>query len=250
VSGSHEGTDLEPFWVIPIDKTLSALRRSPAVVGIIVASFVVVGTGGAWPTVTRHLEVTSGSLADGQIWRLATYVLPHENGWAHVSLNMFVLSLFGWQLERIVGAWRLIAVYLGSGAIGMCLLFASSPINADRGIRSGASLAVFGVVAALATIHATTDGIRSSAMPWALGTCLVLLSISGALGIRGQGEAIPAGFAGFRFGFFNHSLGMIAGVLLGVALPDRCSRRARTTALAIAFAASIVALLFGVHRWT
>lgn len=248
----REGTDgvvLPPFLVLPIVETPRELRRAPGVVAVIVASFAVVGLGGAWPAVTRALECTTAGLGRWQLWRVMTYVLPHERGWPHVAVNMFVLALFGWQLERIIGTFRFLAVYFGCGAVGMALLAAANPIDSQHGLRGGASLAVFGVVAALATQHAVKVGVRGPAMVWAIPTCIVLLTVAGVLAMGGRGGVIAPGLDGFRFGFLNHALGMIAGVLLGIAIPVGSARPARLMTTAIAALTLSGGLLVGVARW-
>lgn len=250
---SHVGqpTDSAPFLVLPLAETPRALRRSPGVVGVIVLSLAVVALGGAWPTATRSLEATTAGLADWELWRLATYVFPHEHGWLHVAVNMTLLALFGWQLEHRVGTFRFLLIYIGSGAVGMALLFAFNPIDAERGIRSGASLAVFGVVAALATWHVLRDGRRSRAMLWAAPTCAVLLIAAGTRQVRGKEGIIEPGLTGFAFGFLSHALGMVAGVLLALAVVHPPSTRTtRIVGAGVALFALIAGLQIGAGRWT
>lgn len=239
----------DPFLVLPVVETPASLRRAPGVLAVIVASFAVVGLGEVWPMVTGWLQATTADLSDGELWRLLTYVFPHEHGWLHVLVNMAVLALFGWQLEHLVGTTRFLIVYFGSGAIGMALLFAFNPIDAAHGLRGGASLAVFGTVAALATSHAVRSGIWSPAMRWASPTCLVLLSAAGLRHVNGKDGLIDPGLDGFLFGFLNHALGVVAGVLLGVAVPWHASRTTRVAAGAVALVAVVSALVVGVARW-
>lgn len=243
-------TDSTPFLILPLTETPRELRRAPGVVAIIVVSLAVVALGGAWPAVTRSLEATTGGLAAWELWRFATYVFPHEHGWLHVAANMTVLGLFGWQLERRVGTARFLLIYVGSGAVGMALLFACNPIDAERGIRSGASLAVFGVVAALATWHAIRGGWRSPAMLWSVPTCAVLLIAAGVRQIRGKEGIIEPGINGFAFGFLNHALGMVAGVLLALAvIRPPSTRPTRVVGAGVALFTLIASLQIGAGRW-
>ena len=238
------------FLAFPIAETPRELLRAPGTLGIIVVSLLVVGLGGPIPQLTRALECTTTALADGELWRLVTYVLPHEGGWIHVLINMSVLALFGWQLERRVSTSRFLVVYFGSGAIGMALLFARNPIDEAHGLRSGASLAVFGAVAALAAWHVIDGGIRSPAVPWAVGTCVVLLLGSGLLNLDGHPGVIDPGLQGFLFGIVNHALGMVAGVIVWCALDGRLRSTLRVTAATIAVGLVPVALVIGTARWT
>jgi membrane associated rhomboid family serine protease len=237
------------FLALPITETPAQLRRSPGTSSIIVLSLAVVALGGIWPSVTRALECTSKGLREGELWRLITYVFPHEGGWQHVVVNMAVLALFGWQYERRVGSRRLVAVYLGCGAVGMALLSAWNPIDAERGLRSGASLAVFGIVAALTVWHVTDGGWRAPAIPWATGTCLALLVAGGVLAIGGHAGVIEPGLHGFVFGFLNHGLGMVAGLALGVVAVTTVRRSVRCATAASTALVALAALGVGLARW-
>ena len=237
------------FLVFPITETLPNLLRAPGTLAVIVSSLLVVGLGRLRTGITRALECTTAGIANGELWRLVTYVLPHEGGWPHVLINMVLLALYGWQLERRVGPARFLIVYFGSGALGMALLLGRHPIDAELGLRSGASLAVFGTVAALATWHATRGGRRNPATPWGVGTCVVLLVASGLLSvIKHDGETAPR-LGWFMFGFANHTLGMIAGVILGVAVDTHISPVRRGIAAALAVLAATSAIAVGVTRW-
>ncbi len=237
------------FWVLPIKEPFRRLRQSPGVVTVVVLSLGVVALGGLWPGVIRALESRTDLLADAQVWRLLTYVFPHEGGWVHVVLNMLVLSAYGPQLELVVGAYRFVVAYFVSGAVGMALLFAFNPIDAERGIRSGASLAVFGVVAATLVIHLVVSGWRSLPVRFAAGTCLMLLVVGGLLGVAGHQGVIEPGWHGFAFGFFNHSLGMLAGAVVGLAYGVRWKWMLAAATLALTVTAAI-GLGIGTTRWT
>ena len=241
---------LPPFLILPLRESPRELRGAPASLAVIVASLVVVALGGVWPSITRALEATTTGLADGQVWRLVTYVLPHEHGWWHVLVNMVVLASFGWQYERIVGAGRCLAVYAGSGAVGMALLSAFHPIGAEQGLRAGASLAVFGVVAALAALHVLDGGWRGPAVPWAVGTTLFLLVASGLVAIDGHSGAAAPGVDAFWFGFLNHLLGVVAGVVVGLAVPAQPTGRTRWFAASLAVLALVAGVGVGLARWT
>lgn len=53
-------------------------------------------------------------VTQGEGWRLLTYNFLHM-GWLHFGLNLTFLLLIGPSLERAIGAWRYLAVYLASG---------------------------------------------------------------------------------------------------------------------------------------
>lgn len=206
------------FLVLPFRETLPGLRHAPAVVAIICASALVVALNGPIPSVGRALQMTDVGLRHWQLWRLVTYVLPQENGWLHLVVNMVPLALYGWQLERVVGTVRFALVYFGGGAIGMALLASFRDINAQTGLRSGASLAVFAVVAATGLCCARAMYRRSAKIAWAAVTAGVLLLLAGALSARGIDAVVRPGLDGFAFGVVNHSLGIAAGLIIGGAV--------------------------------
>lgn len=89
--------------------------------------------------------VMTDGVADGQVWRLLTAGFLHY-GLIHLLLNMWALLILGREVERMVGRWRFVAIYLLSG-IGGALgeyLFG----NPD-GFSAGASGSVFGLFGAL-----------------------------------------------------------------------------------------------------
>ncbi len=81
-------------------------------------------------------------IAQGQIWRLFTPMFLHASI-MHVGFNMYALYLFGRRLERYMGHWRFLALYLISGFAGnvISMMFTESP-------SLGASTAVFGLLGA------------------------------------------------------------------------------------------------------
>jgi len=89
--------------------------------------------------------VMTDGVADVQVWRLLTAGFLHY-GLIHLLLNMWALLILGREVERMVGRWRFVAIYLLSG-IGGALgeyLFG----NPD-GFSAGASGSVFGLFGAL-----------------------------------------------------------------------------------------------------
>lgn len=236
-----------PFLVVPVRETPGALRRSPGVVAVIVTSVAVVGLGRAWPSLPEALEWSPDAFAAGEIWRIVTYAFPHALGWPHVTANMVLLALFGWQLERVVGTPRFLLAYLGSGAAGMALLFPFDS-HARHDMSAGASLAVFGVLAGLTAWHAVTGGWRSPSMVWAVPTCLIVLVATGMLAMVGHDGASDALAAGWE-SVWHHAAGMVAGALLGVIVsPTGIAPRAlAATATVVGLVGGLAA---GVIRWT
>jgi membrane associated rhomboid family serine protease len=96
-------------------------------------------------------------------WRMLTSVLLHAPigpgigivGLTHIGFNMYAVYMFGRPLENLIGAGRLLALYVLSGLGGsVAVLYASfaSLIGAGTGVY-GASGAVFGILGASAVIQ-------------------------------------------------------------------------------------------------
>lgn len=84
-------------------------------------------------------------VADGEYWRLITAGFLHY-GLIHLLLNMWALSLLGGDVERLVGRWRFLAVYLLSGLGGSVAVYL---FDAQNVALAGASGSVFGLLGAL-----------------------------------------------------------------------------------------------------
>ena len=82
-----------------------------------------------------------------QIWQLVTYQFMHA-GFSHIFFNMFILWMFGMEVENIWGSKRFLYFYLICGiAAGLAQLFIS-PLFSPPAITIGASGAIFGVMIA------------------------------------------------------------------------------------------------------
>lgn len=79
----------------------------------------------------------------GQVWRLATSIFLHI-GIIHLIVNMYALFIIGKQLEGLIGRWKYLLVFLGSGIIGSLL---SAVLHTS--VSAGASGAIFGLLGSL-----------------------------------------------------------------------------------------------------
>ena len=79
----------------------------------------------------------------GHVWQCVTYMFLH-GGIFHILINMFILWMFGSDLERILGTRRFIACYFFSG-VGAGLLNAAVTPHAPIP-TVGASGAIYGVL--------------------------------------------------------------------------------------------------------
>jgi membrane associated rhomboid family serine protease len=82
-------------------------------------------------------------------WQIFTYMFMH-GGFMHLLINMFILWMFGVELENLWGSKRFLFYYLmcGVGA-GLANLFIA-PMFTSTGPTVGASGAIYGILAAFA----------------------------------------------------------------------------------------------------
>ncbi|MTD14750.1 rhomboid family intramembrane serine protease [Nakamurella sp. YIM 132087] len=108
------------------------------------------GQAGGVLDVTRTSIFERGAMfpamvVQGEYWRMLTSGFLHL-GLVHVALNMISLYMLGIALERVLGRWRFLVVYL-LGLLGgsVSVLLFSAPVS----LSAGASGAIFGLMGAL-----------------------------------------------------------------------------------------------------
>lgn len=96
-----------------------------------------------------HGAMFPAAVTQSQEWyRLFTCMFIHF-GINHIGNNMFILFFLGDSLERAVGWWRYLLIYLLSGLGGSILSCWIMLTTGDYAVSGGASGAVFGVIGAL-----------------------------------------------------------------------------------------------------
>ena len=95
------------------------------------------------------------------LWQIFTYLFVHSSGFFHIFFNMFVLWMFGSELERLWGGRFFLAYYIvcgvGAGLIYLlCLWLGISFFNLSSAALTtpmiGASGAIFGLLFAYSLI--------------------------------------------------------------------------------------------------
>ena len=138
-----------------------------------------------------------------EYYRLFTAMFLHF-GISHLANNMLVLFLLGDNVERAVGHWKYLVVYLLSGLAGSGLSFAHAMLTGDYAVSAGASGAIFGVIGALFYIVARNRG-RLENMTTRRLEFLIFISLYH--GITGSGVDNYA-----------HVGGLIGGILSAIVL--------------------------------
>ncbi len=104
--------------------------------------------------VDDYFALSTGGLRHGFAWQLLTYQFMH-GGWLHLLLNCWALSVFGREVESVVGVPRFLTLYFSSGVIGGLLqALAGVLLGGDFAAPMvGASAGAFGLVAAFAMLY-------------------------------------------------------------------------------------------------
>ncbi|MFH1469835.1 MAG: rhomboid family intramembrane serine protease [Pseudomonadota bacterium] len=139
--------------------------------------------------VERLANWSPAELELGQVYRLLTYGFLHL-GVTHIAFNLLFLAYTGWSLERAMGRWNLLSIYLASVFSGGLLSMAMSPDRPSLGASGGD----FGLIAAAVVFGwKYGDLIPKSAQKyygWALLVYLVgaLLSGVSSVGVDNWGH--------------------------------------------------------------
>lgn len=120
-------------------------------IGAVVAGYVLQHVTAAWSTEFGLLQIGANSAAlvlEGQWWRLISANFLHGN-FLHISLNGLALLFLGISIERLIGSWRLLLIYLVTAVGGS----AGSVWLTEAPMSLGASTALYGLVGAFLTLH-------------------------------------------------------------------------------------------------
>jgi membrane associated rhomboid family serine protease len=125
----------------------------------------------------------------GEDWRLLTAAFLHI-GLVHLALNMLALLVFGSELERQLGRWRYLVVYVVSllgGAVALQLFG-----DPGRAV-AGASAAIYGLLGGLAVVMiARKQDLRGLLTLLAIN---VVISFLPGVSLLGHLGGLVAGFA-------------------------------------------------------
>jgi membrane associated rhomboid family serine protease len=106
------------------------------------------GVNGDRGWIFEHGVLFGPLVQDGDWWRLITSAFMHY-GPFHLLLNMYGLYFAGSLLERAIGRWRFLLLYLASGLAGSAGVLVYDVIVDRQSLALGASGALFGILGAL-----------------------------------------------------------------------------------------------------
>jgi membrane associated rhomboid family serine protease len=208
VGGALTGRPLVTYGLIALDVLVFGAQY---LVGVNDVS----GNYGMWPI---------GVAANGEWWRLLTSAFLHGSI-LHLIFNMYVLFAFGPTLERILGHWRFVVLFLMSALGGSVASFVFSDV---RTVSVGASGAIFGLMGALV--------IAGRRLRFDITQVLVLIGINVAIGFFSAGTDWRAHLGGLATG---------AAMAVVFILPERHHR----TLAQVLGTVAVLTVLVGLAVW-
>ena len=203
-----------------------AVARSPVTVAIIAVCVAFFVAQLFYPPLTRRLASFQPAIAQGQWWRLLTPMLLHAPGtFLHILFNMYVLWIYGPDVEEAYGKIRYLAMFLIAGFTGSAASYALGPCPT---LGVGASGAIFGIVGGLLVYLYNRR--RSTFVASYLRGVTGLVAINLAIGFFLPG-----------IDYLAHLGGLAGGMLLGLGF-DRGVEGSRLSGLQVGVAAAVVGL--------
>jgi rhomboid protease GluP len=191
----------------------------------------------------RYGALYGGKVQAGELWRLITPILLHDNSFPfmHILFNMYALYAFGMGLERFFGHRRFLLLYLLGGFSGNVLSFLVSSQRYSFSI--GASTAIFGLIGAEAVFLIQNRKVFAGQFRRAINNIIFVAAINlfiiGSLpGIDNWGH-IGGLLGGLIFTWFAGPLWEVEGITPALYLADQ-----RPTREVLVGAATVV-LIFG-----
>lgn len=196
-------------------------------IALAVGFFVLTGFGrGLSGGIAENLAQFNAALQAGEWWRLFTPVLLHASI-MHILFNMWALWVLGPQIERGVGSWPFLALYLASAAVGGAFVFFLGEPNTVAVGASGAIFGLFGVWANWAVRRRNT--LHGRALLRQIG---FLLFINAAIPLFVPSIAWEA-----------HLGGLIAGFVIGELWSRISGRNAMPLRTAVGVVVAVLAVL-------
>jgi membrane associated rhomboid family serine protease len=182
------------------DVNAQQLRRSPAVIGLLLVNLAVFIAQLVNPKVVDALAI-AGEPSEilTRPWTLVTAFFLHENP-GHLILMLAMLVVFGVALEAIARASHVVLVYLAGGLAGsLAIVAAAAIVGPDE--MMGSSAAMFAIAAAFAALRPDAKLFGSKTKHWAAALLLINLP--------------------FAFVSVLSSVGHVAGLVVGAAIGYR-----------------------------
>ncbi len=124
-------------------------------------------------------------------WQLITYQFMHA-GFFHIFFNMFILWMFGMEIENLWGSKKFLTFYLITGIVGGLFQIILSPllIGGPYGPTIGASGSIMGVMVAFAMLFPNRYIYIYFLIPVKVKYAIVFLVLLDLFAVNGSGDNI------------------------------------------------------------
>jgi len=187
------------------------------------------------PTVLRWGADFAVLTTSGEWWRMLTAMFLH-GGLLHIAVNMWALRNLGYTCELFYGRRNFVIIYMLSGLAGSAGTMVWDPVR----VSVGASGAIFGVAGALAAlVYFKKLPVDRAVLKRDIGSIGAVIVINLLIGAR--------------IGIIDNSAhvgGLIAGTVLGIALPATIFRaeREKSAGLGNAVAVGLLCVIIAVAQ--
>ncbi len=198
------------FWknnVSPVNSVLVLLN-----VGIFIWLSIIGSTTDLDFMLEKGVMYMPAVLQNKEYWRFLTCIFLHF-GIQHLMGNMVALFFLGDNVERVMGWWRYLLLYLLSGVIGSVGSFLSAYYFKNEIVSAGASGAIFGIYGALLALVILNRGRLENITIFRIGLLIVYALYSGLVSDHVDNAA--------------HIFGLVAGFILAMILYRRPGRMAK-----------------------
>lgn len=163
-------------------------------------------------TITGFGALVPAAVVHGFIYQLVTYAFLHGSI-MHILGNMFVLWMFGSQIEMDLGTRQFLEFYfwcvIGAALVTMAVSYAPFAGVDPRTPTIGASGGIFGIYAAFGMIHGEQEimlfplpfQMKAKYFVWILVLVTMALAIAQAAGSRSASIAYTCHLGGLFFGY-------------------------------------------------
>lgn len=163
---------------------------------------------------SSFLGVVPGQVVERlKVWQLFTYMFLHSthgNHIFHIIINMLFLYWFGTELERVLGRWRFLGLYLGGGLAGGVAYAATQYLAGARSPAIGASAAVMAILVVYAFHYPNRTVYLFFCIPLAVKWFVlgaVVLDVLYSVTAYADGVAHTAHLGGALYGLLYRRLG-------------------------------------------
>jgi rhomboid protease GluP len=185
----------------------------------------------------------NSAVHDGQLWRLITPMFLHFS-FQHIFFNMYGLFSIGSFLEKQLGHWRFLLLYLLGGFAGNVFSF----LFTREGISAGASGAIFALVAAEAVFFYQNRRLFGDYAKKALGNSAFIVIINVFLGVSlgfDNWGHLGGFLGGAMFAWFAGTRWKVVGIQPMLSLEDEREPKDTVTGTAMVIIVFVMLAVWG-----